>query len=102
MEPIVEQDLSTRCQSCGMPLHTGIPMDSAFLGTAADGSPVKEYCKFCYANGAFVEPQLAMKDMIEKSVSHMTRVLHMPSEKAKELALGLIPKLKRWEKQELP
>ncbi len=102
MEPIADKDLASRCQSCGMPLHTGGPMDATFLGTAADGSPVKEYCKFCYAGGAFVEPQLAMKDMIEKSVSHMTRVLHLPGEKAKELAAATIPRLKRWEKQELP
>jgi hypothetical protein len=106
MDPILtdasDKDLASRCQSCGMPLHTGIPMDTVFLGTAADGSPVKEYCKFCYAAGAFVEPQLAMKDMIEKSTSHMTRVLHMPGEKAKEMALALIPKLHRWKKQDLP
>ena len=102
MDPNVEKDLAERCQSCGMPLHTGIPMDAAFLGTAMDGSPVREYCKFCYAGGAFVEPQMVMKDMIEKSVGHMTRVLHMPSDKARELAAALIPKLKRWEKQALP
>ncbi len=96
------KELATRCQSCGMPLHTGIPMDAVFLGTAADGTPVKEYCRFCYANGAFVEPQLTMKDMVAKSVSHMTRVLHLPEEKAKEMSAELIPQLRRWEKQALP
>jgi hypothetical protein len=93
-------ELATRCQSCGLPLHTGIPMDQVFFGTAADGSPVKEYCKFCYQNGAFVEPELTMKDMIEKSVSHLTRVLHMTPEKAKEVSAALIPQLGRWKRVE--
>ncbi|HTM68656.1 MAG TPA: zinc ribbon domain-containing protein [Candidatus Binatia bacterium] len=97
--PITE--LKDRCQSCGMPLKTGIPMDAVFLGTAADGSPVQDYCKFCYQNGAFTEPALTMQDMVAKSVSHMTRVLHLPPEKAKELAAATIPKLGRWQKQEV-
>lgn len=102
MDASNDKELADRCQSCGMPLHTGGQMDATFFGTAADGSPVKEFCKFCYAGGAFVEPQLSMKDMIDKSVSHMTRVLHLPGEKAKELATATIPRLKRWQKEELP
>ena len=93
--------LKDRCQSCGMPLKTGIPMDQAFLGTAADGSHVQEYCKFCYQNGAFVEPALTLQDMIAKSTSHMTRVMHYPPEQAKELSTEIIPKLGRWQKQEV-
>lgn len=93
--------LQDRCQSCGMPLRTGIPMDQAFLGTAADGSPVQEYCKFCYQNGAFVEPALTLQDMIAKSVSHMTRVMHYPPDQAKELSTEIIPKLGRWQKTEV-
>lgn len=99
---MVIDDLQTRCQSCGMPLKTGTEMDKTFLGTAADGSPVNEYCKFCYQNGAFVEPTLTVADMIAKSVGHMTRVLKIPAEQAKAAATDVIPKLKRWEKQELP
>lgn len=95
-------DLDSRCQSCGMPLRTGNDMDKTFYGTAADGSPVTEYCKFCYLNGAFVEPALTVTDMVAKSVGHMTRVLKIPAEKAKEMATDVIPKLKRWQKQELP
>lgn len=83
-----------------MPLHLGTPMDSTFLGTAADGQPVKDYCKFCYQNGAFVEPALTLQDMIAKSVSHMTRVMHYPPEQAKELSAEIIPKLGRWQKQD--
>lgn len=94
------KDLATRCQSCGMPLHTGIPMDETFLGTEADGSPNKTYCKFCYVAGAFVDPAMTMKDMIEKQAGHMTRVLKIPTDKAKETAMELIPKLARWAKVE--
>jgi hypothetical protein len=63
-------ELKDRCQSCGMPLNIGTPMDKTFLGTAADGAAVAEYCKFCYQNGAFVEPALTLSDMVQKSVSH--------------------------------
>ncbi len=91
-------ELKDRCQSCGMPLRTGIPMDNTFFGTAADGSPVQEYCKFCYQNGAFTDPAMTLQGMIEKSVSHMTRVMHVPPEKAKEMSGEVIPKLGRWHK----
>ena len=85
-----------------MPLKTGADMDTTFFGTAADGTQVTDYCKFCYMNGAFVDPALTVADMIARSVGHMTRVLKIPADKAKEMANDVIPKLKRWEKQALP
>ena len=95
------KDLANRCQSCGMPIRTGNDaMDKTFWGTNADGTPMSDFCKFCYQAGAFVEPALTKKDMIEKSVSHQTRVLHLPTEKAKESANDVIPKLKRWKSEQ--
>ena len=41
-----------RCQSCGMPLSD----EFKNLGTESDGSPVSEYCMFCYQNGGFTNP----------------------------------------------
>lgn len=79
-----------RCQSCGMPLGDG------FFGTNADGLFTKEYCKFCFQNGNFIDPTLTVEDMIKMSVKNMTEELGFDEEKAKSLAESFIPKLKRW------
>ncbi len=82
---------SIRCQSCSL------PMDPGFFGTNVDGSENHEYCRFCWEKGVFVEPELTLAGMIEKSMSHMVRVLQFPEAKAKELANQMIPTLKRWQ-----
>ena len=79
-----------RCQSCGMPLGEGA------FGTNADGTPNNDYCKLCYANGAFAEPTLTMDQMIKKSVRHMMTALKFEEERAEVLANAVIPTLKRW------
>ena len=45
-------DEKVRCQSCGMPLSSGDEI-SARGGRIA----VSEYCKFCYQDGAFTDPE---------------------------------------------
>jgi radical SAM superfamily enzyme len=79
-----------RCQSCGMPLGEG------FYGTNADGSKNEEYCKMCFENGAFTEPDLKLQEMIKKSVRHMMNHLKMEEEQAEVMANAMIPPLKRW------
>ena len=91
-------DISKRCQSCGMPLETGDRADKGFYGTNADGTMSRGDCRFCFSLGALTEPQLVMDEMVKKSVSHMVRVLRLPEVKAKEVAAATIPKLKRWRK----
>jgi hypothetical protein len=84
-------DQKIRCQSCGMPLGEG------FYGTNADGTQNEEYCKFCFQKGAFTEPELNLHGMIKKSVRYMTEELALSVEKAREMSLNLIPRLKRWQ-----
>jgi len=79
-----------RCQSCGIPIGVG------FYGTKADGSENQEYCKFCYQNGAFTEPDLNMDGMIKKSVAYMMDQLNFSEERAEVISNALIPTLKRW------
>ena len=79
-----------RCQSCGMRLADG------FYDTTADGGTTLEYCRFCYEKGAFVNPNQTLEEMVESSVQNMTQELKMPEGKARELALAVIPELKRW------
>ena len=80
----------SRCQSCGMRLADG------FYGTTAGGGTTLEYCRFCYEEGAFVNPNQTMEEMIESSVQNMTQELKMSEESARKLALTVIPELKRW------
>lgn len=72
-------------------------MDPGFFGTNADGSENREYCRFCWEKGIFVEPELTRAGMIEKTASHLVRVMQYSETKAAELANQLIPPLKRWQ-----
>lgn len=47
------------CQSCGMPLKGN-------QGTEQDGSLSEKYCQLCYKDGTFVEPNITMKEMLER------------------------------------
>lgn len=88
-----------RCQSCGMPLGYFTTADGARVhnyGANDDGSENHEYCKFCFQNGKFVEENLTLKDMIDKSVGFMTSEFKMSEEKARSLSQQVIPNLKRW------
>lgn len=79
-----------RCQSCGMPLMEGN------YGSERGGGPARDWCRFCYADGAFTAPQLTLSGMLERSVRHMMGELHFSREKATALAQDVIPKLRRW------
>lgn len=84
-------DVTFRCQSCGMPLGDG------FYGTNEDKSENHKYCKFCFLNGAFTDPNQTMEDMIQSSIENMTKDIGMPEDQAIALANTYIPKLKRWQ-----
>lgn len=86
-------DAKMRCQSCAMP----IAEQFGNLGTNADGSATDEFCKICFANGNFTNPQQTLDEMIASSIENMTADLQMPFEQASELASSFIPKLKRWQ-----
>ena len=79
-----------RCQSCGMPLSDG------FFGTLKNGSETNEYCKFCFQEGAYLQPELTVEDMIQMSIDNMSQDLNFSKENAQELANSVIPQLKRW------
>jgi hypothetical protein len=61
------------------------------FGTNADGSRSEDYCTYCYQRGRFTEPDLTMRQMIDKSIS-MTRKMGIPAEQIE----NAIPNLKRW------
>jgi hypothetical protein len=85
--PIVNAPM---CQSCGLPLPT---RDS--FGTEADGRPAADLCKYCYQDGAFVNPGMDQAAMLETCVGALA-AHGMPAEEARALMAGLLPTLRRW------
>jgi hypothetical protein len=67
-------------------------------GTEADGSLSKDYCKFCYDNGAFVDDctmEQMMKMCIDLNVAYNE---FLTLQDARMLVEGFFPDLKRWKK----
>lgn len=77
------------CQSCSMPLD-----NPELLGTEKDGSKNNEYCKYCYENGAFVNPNMNLKEMTSLVITQMEK-MNIDS-KTIDMAVSSLPNLKRW------
>ncbi len=80
------------CQSCGLSLKHDDK------GTEADGTLNDYYCYDCYENGEFIEPEITLKEMIEKTVASASKSRNMTLEEAKKYLEFLLPTLKRWHK----
>lgn len=80
------------CQSCGMPMVK--PED---FGTDGTGRRINDFCRYCYANGAFTDPALTMPEMIDRCVTIMTGSMGMPEAGARALLADVMPTLKRWQ-----
>ena len=81
-----------RCQSCGMRMKKGL------FGTEADGSRTAEWCKLCYENGAFTNPNITLDEMLALSIKNMTKDVKVSDDQANVMAHAVIPQLKRWHK----
>jgi len=79
------------CQSCAMPLEK--PDD---FGSNADGSRNDDYCRYCFQEGKFTEPDLNAKQMIE-NIERIMKGMKIPGEII-EQTKAIIPSLKRWKK----
>ena len=79
------------CQSCAMPMRK-----PEMFGTNTDGSAADDYCTYCFQNGKFTEPDISMKEMIDKCVSIMGQQKIMPKDQARDMITKTIPTLKRW------
>jgi hypothetical protein len=79
------------CQSCSMPLST--PDD---FGTDKAGFRVNDYCRHCFSDGAFTEPDISMQAMLDRCVSIMDQQGIMPAPEARHLLTDVMPRLKRW------
>lgn len=78
------------CQSCAMPM--GKPGD---FGTESGGRPSELYCRYCYQNGRFTQPNITCEEMVGFCAGKM-KEMNLPEE-AIAKTKTFIPTLKRWQ-----
>ena len=77
------------CQCCGMPLN-----DDGMISREPDGSFNEEYCKWCYADGAFV---YSSKDaLLDFLIGHMPNPDDLPEDERRDQYAGYLSQLKHW------
>lgn len=83
--------LADFCQSCGMPMT-----EPEHYGTNADGSQNKEYCCYCYKDGAFTA-DCTMEQMIDFCLDiEKDSGMYTDREEAKREMMAYFPTLNRW------
>jgi hypothetical protein len=82
------------CQSCSMPL-----VNQELLGREKDGSKNQDYCKYCYQDGTFTNPESTLKEMISQVVEQMERM--QLDSNIIDRTVSVLPDLKRWQKAEM-
>jgi hypothetical protein len=80
------------CQSCGMPLQH--PED---FGTATGGARSDEYCRYCFVEGAFTDPDITLPAMIDLCTGILVQ-RGMHKDQAHTLMSGTLPTLRRWQR----
>ena len=60
---------------------------------------VNDFCRYCFVDGAFMNPGMSMQEMLEKCVAEMTRQGVMPEPQARALMSTVLPRLERWKTQ---
>ena len=77
------------CQSCTMPID-----NFEDRGAEKNGSKSDLYCKYCYKDGALIDPNMTIDEM-KKIVTTQMQKLHLP-ENLIQRSVTLLPTLKRW------
>ena len=66
------------------------------FGTEDDGGRNQEYCKFCFQEGDFTNPDMSEEEMVERLVK-LSDKMGKTKEEARKMAKEMLPKLKRWQ-----
>ena len=82
-------ELNQFCQSCSMPLH-----NDAMLGTEKDGSRNRQFCKYCYQDGSFVNPNMSLQEMTSFVKTKMQE-MHIDQGIINKM-VEILPSLNRW------
>ncbi|WP_124058913.1 zinc ribbon domain-containing protein [Vaginisenegalia massiliensis] len=85
------------CQSCGMPLQLH---DEDVRGSQADGQVSNDYCRYCYQNGHFTEPDITFEQMLSKGKTAISQGQGNPLVKSlmKATYPFMLKKCRRWQK----
>lgn len=86
-----QQASDSFCQSCGMPMRA-----AADFGTLSNGTKSNDYCRFCFVDGGFIEPNITMQAMVDKCAEILAHRGGMSGPQARALMAESIPRLKRW------
>ena len=74
-------------------------VNQELLGTEKDGSKNHDYCKYCYQNGTFTNPESTLKEMISQVIEQMERMQLDSS--IIDRTVRILPDLKRWQKAQV-
>lgn len=77
------------CQCCGMPMN-----EDGVLSRETDGSYNEDYCKWCYADGAFAYGSKA--SLLDFLVGHMPNPENLSDEERRAQFDAYLSQLKRW------
>lgn len=89
--------ISETCQSCGMPLAA-----TGDRGTERGGAPSAHYCRYCYRDGAFAEPDATIEGMAARGGEMMSGLFGLPPERAQGFVLQQLRPLLRWSGRLVP
>jgi hypothetical protein len=77
------------CQSCTMPID-----NVGDRGTEKDGSKSNQYCKYCYRDGTFTNPDMTL-GQIKKTVLMQMHKMNL-ADNIIQKSLNSLSHLKRW------
>lgn len=82
-------EIKILCQSCGIPLDK-----ETIKGSEKNDLKNEEYCKFCYDQGGYTNPNLTL-DELKETVQIQMKKMKLPDH-AIDDALNILPNLNRW------
>jgi len=72
-----------------------MPIDNPELaGTEKNGVKSTEYCKYCYQDGKFIQPDMTLEEM--QSIVKVQMAKRKIDQNLVDMALNVLPTLKRW------
>jgi len=73
-----------------------MPLSNKNLGSNLNTTSNMDYCKFCFYNGKFTNPELTIEEQINRLAVMAVTKFSIPKSEAFEIARTTLPKLKRW------
>jgi hypothetical protein len=67
------------------------------FGTDRAGYRINNYCRHCFVDGGFTDPDITMEEMLDYCVGIMDTQGIMPAAKARALMEDVMPRLIRWQ-----